>query len=230
MITAILLAAGSGLRLEGSVTPKQFIKVNRTPLYQYPLQVFLKHPKVNRILLVVPTSFVAKVKDEVKKFSKTKPIDVISGGLYRQDSSYLALTYLQNNLTPDFVIIHDVARPLITAALIDRVITSVKKNNAVTLARKVNDSLFVTGEDTTLETYISKNDVYLAQTPQAFNFPLILEAHQHANALQIKMAIDDASLLKLMNKVVIVVPGSRFNFKIVTQDDLSMLKLLIHKR
>lgn len=226
MITAILLAAGSGLRLEGSVTPKQFVKVNRIPLYQYSLKVFLNHPKVSRILLVVPQSFISKVKDEVKSFNKLKPIDVIAGGIYRQDSSYLALSHLQNQNTPDYVIIHDVARPLVTSALIDKVITSVKKNNAVTLARKVNDSLFVTGENTTLDTYISKNDVYLAQTPQAFSFPLILEAHLHAHKLNIKMAIDDASLLKLMNKVVVVIPGSRFNFKIVTQDDLSMLKLL----
>lgn len=227
MITAILLAAGSGLRLEGSVTPKQFVKIHRVPLYQYALKVFLKHPKISQILLVVPNSFVSKVKDEVKIFLKTKTITVIAGGPYRQDSSYLALTYLQHNLSPDYVIIHDVARPLITANLIDKVLVSVKKNNAATLARKVNDSLFVTGEDTTLDTYISKNDVYLAQTPQAFSFPLILEAHQYASKLQIKMAIDDASLLKLTNKIVAVVPGSRYNFKIVTQDDLSMFKLII---
>ena len=226
MITAILLAAGLGLRLEGSVTPKQFVKVNRVPLYQYSLKVFLKHPKISHIVLVVPASFVSKVEDEIKVFSKSKPITVISGGPYRQDSSFLALTYLQQTLTPDYVVIHDVARPLVSAVLIDKIIVSVKKNNAATLARKVNDSLFVTGEDTTLDTYISKNDVYLAQTPQAFSFPLILEAHQYAHKLQIKMAIDDASLLKLTNKVVSVVPGTRYNFKIVTQDDLSMLKLI----
>lgn len=227
MITAILLAAGSGLRLEGSVTPKQFVKIHRVPLYQYALKVFLKHPKISQILLVVPASFVSKVKDEVKVFLKTKVVTVIAGGPYRQDSSYLALTYLQHNLSPDYVIIHDVARPLVTANLIDKILISVKKNNAATLARKVNDSLFVTGEDTTLDTYISKNDVYLAQTPQAFSFPLILEAHQYASNLHIKMAIDDASLLKLTSKMVAVVPGSRYNFKIVTQDDLSMFKLII---
>jgi 2-C-methyl-D-erythritol 4-phosphate cytidylyltransferase len=226
MITGILLAAGSGLRLEGSVTPKQFIKINRIPLYQYALKTFLAHPLIQQIVLVVQESFISKVQDEVKPFTKIKPIHVIAGGEYRQDSSYLALHYLQFNDSPDFVVIHDVARPLITKTLLDKIISSVKKNLAVTLARKVNDSLFVTDNDAALDSYIAKSDVYLSQTPQAFSYPLIMEAHEHAKKLQIKKAIDDASLLKLMSKAVAVVPGSRFNFKVVTQDDLSLFKLL----
>jgi 2-C-methyl-D-erythritol 4-phosphate cytidylyltransferase len=226
MITAVLLAAGSGLRLEGAVTPKQFIKINRIPLYQFSLKTFLAHPQIQQIVLVVQESFISLIQDEVKPFTKLKPIHVIAGGEYRQDSSYLALQYLQFHDSPDFVLIHDVARPLVTKSLIDKIITSVKKNLAVTLARKVNDSLFVTDDDKTLNSYIAKSDVYLSQTPQAFSYPLIMEAHEHAKKLHIKKAIDDASLLKLMSKVVAVVPGTRFNFKVVTQDDLSLFKIL----
>jgi 2-C-methyl-D-erythritol 4-phosphate cytidylyltransferase len=86
--------------------------------------------------------------------------------------------------------------------------------------------VFVKKEDDRLESYLSKNEVYLVQTPQAFNFKLILEAHEHARQLKIKQAIDDASLLTLMEQDVYVLPGSRYNFKVVTQDDLSLFKFI----
>jgi 2-C-methyl-D-erythritol 4-phosphate cytidylyltransferase len=226
MMTAILLAAGNGLRLEGAATPKQFIRVKRIPLYQYSLNTFLKHRDISQIILVVNESFVSIVQDEVKKLQKLKQIHVIAGGKHRQDSSYAALTYAQLHVQPDYVVLHDVARPLVTKPLIDRVVQQVKKSYAVTLGRKVNDSLFVTNEDDSLSSYISKSDVYLSQTPQAFSFHLILEAHEHAKQLGIRRAIDDASLLRLMNKEVSVVPGSRYNFKVVTVDDLSLFKLI----
>jgi 2-C-methyl-D-erythritol 4-phosphate cytidylyltransferase len=226
MMTAILLAAGNGLRLEGAATPKQFIKVKRIPLYQYSLNTFLNHRDIKQIVLVVNESFVSVVQDEIKKFQKLKPIHVISGGKHRQDSSYAALLYAHLHIQPDYVVIHDVARPLVTKTLIDRVVQQVKKSYAVTLGRKVNDSLFVTNDDDSLSSYISKSDVYLSQTPQAFSFPLVFEAHEHAKQLSIRRAIDDASLLRLMNKEVSVVPGSRYNFKVVTVDDLSLFKLI----
>jgi 2-C-methyl-D-erythritol 4-phosphate cytidylyltransferase len=120
-----------------------------------------------------------------------------------------------------------VARPLINALFIDQLVGALKNYPAITLGRHVNDSLFVVDEKATLHNYVSKKDIYLTQTPQAFQFQTILKAHEHARTLNIKTASDDASLLTLMDKKVHVIPGSRMNFKIVNEDDLSLLKALL---
>jgi 2-C-methyl-D-erythritol 4-phosphate cytidylyltransferase len=169
------------------------------------------------------------VQDEIKPWAKKKNIAVIVGGKTRQESSYQGLVYAHLNCKPDYVLIHDVARPLLSATLIDQLIVALKNYPAITLGRHVNDSLFVVDEQATLHNYVSKKDIYLTQSPQAFQFQTILEAHEHAKSLKIKTASDDASLLTLMEKKVHVIPGSRLNFKIVNEDDLSLLKALLKR-
>lgn len=227
MNIAILLAAGPSLRLKDNVTPKQFIKIKGKKLYQYALDTFLTHRSISTVLLVVQDDYVPQITDEVKRIKTKKPIVVLHGGKTRQESCFQALQYAHFHLKPDHVVIHDVARPLVTTGLIDRVLNEAKKKHAVTLGREVNDSLFVKTEGETLESYVSKNKIYLVQTPQAFTFSVIFDAHEHARALNIKTAMDDASLLRLQNKDVFVLPGSRQNFKIVTMDDLNLFKKLL---
>ena len=229
MITAILLAAGQGLRLKGVATPKQFLRIQGKKLYQYTLDTFVKHKKIDQIILVVNEKAVPEVQDEIKPWAKKKNIRVIVGGKTRQESSYQGLRYAQLNTKPDYVLIHDVARPLLNASLIDQLVGALKSHSAITLGRHVNDSLFVVDEQATLHNYVTKKDIYLTQTPQAFQFQTILEAHEHARLLKIRTASDDASLLTLMGKKVHVIPGSRMNFKIVNEDDLSLLKALIKR-
>jgi 2-C-methyl-D-erythritol 4-phosphate cytidylyltransferase len=229
MITAILLAAGQGLRLKGTVTPKQFLRIQGKKLYQFALETFVNHKRIDQIILVVNEKALPVVQDEVKPWAKKKNIRVIVGGKTRQESSYQGLLDAQLNSKPDYVLIHDVARPLLSVSLIDQLIAALKHYAAITLGRHVNDSLFVVDEQATLNNYVSKKDIYLTQSPQAFQFQTILEAHEHAKSLKIKTASDDASLLTLMAKKVHVIPGSRLNFKIVNEDDLSLLKALIKR-
>jgi 2-C-methyl-D-erythritol 4-phosphate cytidylyltransferase len=229
MITAILLSAGEGLRLQGAVTPKQFLTIQGKKLYQYSLDTFVNHKKIDEIILVVNEKSLAIVQDEVKPWAKKKIIHVVVGGKTRQESSYQGLFYANLHSKPDHVLIHDVARPLISNLLIDALILGLKKHHAITLGRHINDSLFVVDESATLDNYVGKQDIYLTQTPQAFQFQTILEAHEHARKLKIRTAIDDASLLTIMGKKVHVIQGSRLNFKVVTQDDLSLLKALLKK-
>jgi 2-C-methyl-D-erythritol 4-phosphate cytidylyltransferase len=227
MVIGILLAAGESLRLKSRVTPKQFLKIGKKKLYQFSLDTFVKHKKVDQVVLVVNDQFITQVQDEIKSYAKLKTIHVIAGGKTRQESSYLALQYAKFHIKPDFVLIHDVARPMISELLIDTLIAKLKHYPAMTLARQINDSLFVVDDKATLNNYLGKNDIYLSQTPQAFEFETILDAHEYARKLKIKTAIDDASLLFLMGKKVHVVTGSRLNFKVVSEDDLLLLEKLI---
>jgi 2-C-methyl-D-erythritol 4-phosphate cytidylyltransferase len=227
MVVGILLAAGLSLRMKGFVTPKQYLKIKRKKLYQYALDTFVRHRRIDEVILVVQEAYLSQVQDDVKAWQKKKPIHVIVGGKSRQESSYQGLLYAQLHCKPDAIVIHDVARPLVTSALLDKIISQLKLHPAVTFGRHVNDSLFVVDEEATLSNYLGKEDIYLSQTPQAFEFYTLFTAHEHARQLKIKTAIDDASLVTLMGKKVHVIPGSRLNFKIVNHDDLQLLKALI---
>jgi 2-C-methyl-D-erythritol 4-phosphate cytidylyltransferase len=227
MIVGILLAAGKSLRMKGVVTPKQFLRIKRKKLYQYALETFVKHRRIDQIILVVPEAYLSQVQDDVKWWQKRKKIHVIVGGKTRQESSYQGLLYAQLHCQPDHIVIHDVARPLVTTTILDKIIVQLRLHPALTFGRHVNDSLFVVDEEATLSNYVGKEDIYLSQTPQAFQFHLIMNAHEHARQLKIKTAIDDASLVTLMGKKVTVLPGSRLNFKIVNDDDLQLLKALV---
>jgi|LakMenEpi03Aug12_release.lakeMendotaPanAssembly.Ray.scaffolds.fasta_scaffold56772_4 2-C-methyl-D-erythritol 4-phosphate cytidylyltransferase len=228
MYTAILLAAGKGLRLKSSTIPKQFLVVNRKPLYRYSLETFIAHKQISQIVLVVEEKYVAKVESEIRSLQKKKPIHVVVGGTTRQASSFEALKYIQKKQPEtSFVLIHDVARPLISVELIDQLIETVKKHYAVTLGLPIHSSVISSNQGDLIDNYIPRQKLFLAQTPQAFHFPTIYEAHQTAMHQKISSATDDASLIKIMNKEVKIINGSRLNFKITHEDDLALLKAIL---
>jgi 2-C-methyl-D-erythritol 4-phosphate cytidylyltransferase len=228
MYTAILLAAGKGLRLKNSTIPKQYLMVNRKPLYRYSLDTFIAHKLISRIILVVEEAYVAKVESDIRPLQKKKPIDVVVGGMTRQASSFEALKFIQKkHPSTSFVLIHDVARPLISLELIDQLTETVKKHYAVTLGLPVHSSVISSNQGELIDNYIPRQQLFLAQTPQAFHFPTIYEAHQTAIQQKITSATDDASLVKIMNKEVKIINGTRLNFKITHEDDLNLLKAIL---
>lgn len=228
MNIAILLAAGKGLRLKSATVPKQYLIVNRKPLYRYSLDTFIAHKQINHIVLVVEEPYFAKVESEIRPLQKKKPIHLVVGGATRQASSFQALKYIQKKLPETaFVFIHDVARPLISSELIDQVADVVKKHYAVTLGLPIHSSVISSNQGDLIDNYIPRQQLFLAQTPQAFHFPTIYEAHQTAIHQNISSATDDASLIKIMNKEVKIINGSRLNFKITHDDDLALLKAIL---
>lgn len=228
MYTAILLAAGKGLRLKNATLPKQYLMINRKPLYRYSLDTFIAHKLINQIILVVEEAYVAKVESDLRPLQKKKPIHVVVGGPTRQASSFEALKFVQKKLPETaFVLIHDVARPLISSDLIDQLIEAVKKHYAVTLGLPIHSSVISSNQGDLIDNYIPRQQLFLAQTPQAFHFPTILEAHQTAVNQKITSATDDASLIKIMNQEVRIINGSRLNFKITHGDDLNLLKTIL---
>lgn len=228
MISAILLAAGKGLRLKSSTIPKQYINVKRKPMYRYPLETFVAHKQIDRIVLVIEEEYLPKVESDIRALAKKKPIDLVIGGATRQASSYAALAFLKKQkVAPDYVLIHDVARPLISAPLIDAILESVKKHFAVTLGLPIHSSVLSSADGQHIDNYIPRQKMFLAQTPQAFQFPVIIEAHEAAINQKITAATDDASLVKIMNKEVEILSGSRFNFKVTNEDDLALFKALV---
>lgn len=223
MNIAIILAAGSGTRMQSS-TPKQFLLINDKPLFIYSVEAFNKHEMIDEIIISVPSDSVQLVKNYILKYKINKVKAVVPGGSSRQDSTVKALNYLVDNGVndQDIVLIHDAARALVSEQIITSNIKACEEYDAVETAIKATDTL-VESSSSSVEKSLNRDIVYQVQTPQTFRFKIIYEAHQNNIG---SIFTDDASLVIKNGHDVHIVDGDKFNFKITTSEDFQILEAL----
>jgi 2-C-methyl-D-erythritol 4-phosphate cytidylyltransferase/2-C-methyl-D-erythritol 2,4-cyclodiphosphate synthase len=215
-VTAIIAAAGSGSRV-GSAKPKQMLDIGGGSMLQHSVRAFHQHPRVTDIVLVVPagtTTLAFLLKD-----SDGPPLRVVTGGERRQDS--VANAFDAVSPSADVVLIHDAARPFVSAALIDKTIDAAMTHGAAIVALQSRDTVKRVerrdGGAVIVDT-IPRESVYLAQTPQGFRRE-VLAAAVAAGRSGID-ATDEAFLAERAGYQVHVVDGDPGNVKITTADDL----------
>ncbi|MBR2505891.1 MAG: 2-C-methyl-D-erythritol 4-phosphate cytidylyltransferase [Bacilli bacterium] len=228
MNVAIILLAGKSERLNND-TSKQFIKINDKYLFEYSLSTFDSIKDIDSILLVTLKDKISFVKDIVKD-RYNKIIDVISGGKNRQESIHLALEYLKQHQIDenDNILIHDSARPLVSKEVITSCLESLSIHDSITSAIKAYDTVSIVKDNKVIE-ILDRNYVYLHQTPQAFKFLTIYEAHSIASKSKMYDKTDDVSLIINQGKEVYIVDGDVDNFKITTESDLKRFIKMINK-
>lgn len=211
-VTAIITAAGKGSRM-GSALPKQFLSVKGKTILARAIEAFEKEELIDRILVVTNQDFVALCEEICKDFSKVE--SVIVGGKERQDSVKNAL-----DLTEDgFVLIHDGARPYVTAQVIKNVLEDTAKVGAAVAAVPVKDTIRQTGAEGSFT--LPRASLYSVQTPQGFEVSLIKEAFAKAYEEGF-YGTDDAGLVDRMGRPVAISQGDYGNIKITTKEDLPM--------
>lgn len=211
-VTAIITAAGKGSRM-GSALPKQFLSVKGKTILARAIEAFEKEELIDRILVVTNQDFVALCEEICKDFSKVER--VIVGGKERQDSVKNAL-----DLTEDgFVLIHDGARPYVTAQVIKNVLEDTAKVGAAVAAVPVKDTIRQTGAEGSFT--LPRASLYSVQTPQGFEVSLIKEAFAKAYEEGF-YGTDDAGLVDRMGRPVAISQGDYGNIKITTKEDLPM--------
>ena len=221
IIKAIILAAGYSTRMP-SKTPKQLARVSGKPLLAYTLDVFERCRAIESIVLVVHRKYFLKFRNLVKRYGYKKVEQLCLGGRTRQQSVFNALGKISDC---DYVLIHDGVRPFVTEKIISDVIKAVKQFGAATSAVKATDTIVEAKEDF-ISTTLQRDKLWQIQTPQAFRFDLIFQAHCRAKAKRINNASDDTRLLLRLKKRVKLVQGSYKNIKITTISDLHLLKKL----
>ena len=209
--SAIITAAGSGRRFGEA---KQFKKLHGKPLYQYSLDIFIKSRLFDEIILVIPESNQEKVQKEIKKKYNSQ-VNVVIGGVDRQDSVKNAIQNSNPNI--DLVVIHDAARPFITTTLIERCIFACETSDGAIIAMQPHDTIKFS-KDKIVEKTIDRSNIWMAQTPQAFNKRKILEAYS-SNDFDDLIVTDESSLMEKLGYKIMIVPGTGKNFKITTFDD-----------
>ena len=211
----ILLAAGKSKRFENTI-PKQYTKLGNKTILEHSLDAFRDFQQIKKTILV----YNKKHKKYLKKLN-LKNVIKITGGDTRQQSTFKALSKIKN-MHCKKVIIHDSARPFPSKELINKIISNIKKNDAVIPIIKINDATKRVEKNIVFKN-IERNSLRLSQTPQGFTFKKIYEKHKNNSYEQFD---DDAALFTNDDEKVMCVNGSKKNFKITDKEDLRILKLL----
>ena len=209
--SAIITAAGSGRRFGEE---KQFKKLHGKPLYEYSLDIFIKSKLFDEVILVIPNNNQKKLQREIKRKYGSQ-VNLVIGGLDRQDSVKNAIQ--NSNPKVDMVVIHDAARPFITKTLIEKCISACETSDGAIIAMQPHDTIKFS-KDNIVEKTIDRSNIWMAQTPQAFNKQKILEAYS-SREFDDLIITDESSLMEKLGYKIMIVPGTGKNFKITTFDD-----------
>lgn len=220
---AIIVAGGSGKRIEGNL-PKQFLMLGGKPILAHTIEKFERCDLVDEIILVVPESYLdycSQVIADQYRFGKIRRIT--AGGEERQDSVYQGLKACSDSTS--LVTIHDGVRPLVTPEIVATSIELCQNKKAVIVAVPVKDTIKQV-ENGLIITTLDRGKLWLVQTPQVFEYKLILEAHKRARKDNF-VGTDDSALVERMGCEVSVLDGNYDNIKITTAEDLLVAEKLL---
>lgn len=212
-INAIIPAGGTSSRFGNK--NKLLEKINGKEVIKYTVQAF-ENSNVDEIIICANVSIIEELQEILKDCRKVK---IIEGGETRQASVFNGLKASECN----YVLIHDAARPMITTDLVNQTIEMVKDKNALTVATKTIDTIKEV-EDGKITRTIDRAKLYNTQTPQAFKYELIRDAH---TKLYGKNFTDDAGMLEELGETVYILNGSYKNIKITTQNDIDIAKIYL---
>jgi 2-C-methyl-D-erythritol 4-phosphate cytidylyltransferase len=222
--TAIIVAAGQGLRMEAAVR-KQYMALNGEPVLVHTLKAFCSADVIQQICLVVPAEDMAFCKEYlIDRVAHPERITLVAGGKERQDSVFSGLQAVTDR--SGIILVHDGVRPFISVDLINACIREAERSGACLAGIPAFDTLKQLTDDQIIEKTLDRRRIWLAQTPQAFAFDILLRAHIQADAEGYR-ATDDAMLVERLGNPVKMVHGSRMNLKITTQEDLALAEALV---
>ncbi|MBN1504985.1 MAG: 2-C-methyl-D-erythritol 4-phosphate cytidylyltransferase [Candidatus Eisenbacteria bacterium] len=219
-VTAILVAAGAGKRL-GRRGDKAFATVGGMPLISYSLLALEKAREVEGIVVVVRRAAVGRCLALVRRLGLRKVVTVAAGGRRRQDSVLRGLGFAAGS---EYVLVHDAARPFLSAGLVSRTVAECRRTGAAIAAEPASDTVKKVKAGRVAGT-VPRQTLWLAQTPQAFRRNLLERAfHEWPSRLD---ATDDAALLERAGVRVAVVQGDPFNIKITYPADVALAEAVI---
>jgi 2-C-methyl-D-erythritol 4-phosphate cytidylyltransferase/2-C-methyl-D-erythritol 2,4-cyclodiphosphate synthase len=211
---AIIVAAGRGLRA-GSGGPKQYRSIGGRTVISRAMEPFCRHPEIFAVQPVVNPDDAAMFNQAVSDMRYQPPAN---GGATRQASVRAGLEALASQ-SPDIVLIHDAARPFVTAAVISRAIDAAGSTGAAVPAILVTDTIKLIGHSGHVEATPERARLRIAQTPQSFRYDVILDAHRRAAREGRDDFTDDAALAEWAGLTVATFEGDPANMKLTTPED-----------
>jgi 2-C-methyl-D-erythritol 4-phosphate cytidylyltransferase len=226
-VSAIIVAAGKGKRMERNYN-KQYIKLEGVPILAHTVIQFENHPKIDEILIVVGQGEVKFCNENiVVKNNLTKVKKIVEGGKERYHSVYNGIKAVSEEC--DLVLIHDGARPFITAEVINESIESATVFGSSIVGVPVKDTIKVIDEEGYVKDTPKRENLWQVQTPQTFQKDLVLQAHRKREKENLTVT-DDAMLVEALGRRVKMIRGDYENIKITTPEDLELGQVILKRR
>ncbi len=225
-VWALVVAAGSGERL-GSDRPKAFVRLGDRTLLAASLEVFEEHPGIDGVVCVVPAGWEERTTLLVDDLCAGKIAAAVTGGPSRAESVARGLEEVPDGAA--FVLVHDAARPLVTPALIDRVLEGLASGaDGAVPALPLTDTVKRVRGGAVAET-VDRSDLVSVQTPQGFPAGVLRRAIAAAGE-DLARATDCSGLVERAGGRVVCVAGAALNLKVTTRDDLRLCEQLLARR
>ncbi|AEX85677.1 hypothetical protein XO10_06265 [Marinitoga sp. 1135] len=224
MNIGIIVAAGKGSRTNLTF-PKQFYQILGKSLLRIALEKYEYSELIDKIIVVANKDFLEETKKECYEINKI--YSIINGGESRQESVFNALKFIYNEFEYDakIVSIHDAARPFVSTEKINESIRIAEKCGSAVLGLPEKNSVSYV-LDNNVEKILDRNEIYIHQTPQTFDFKKLYKAYTNFEN-ELKAFTDDASIFHKAGNTVRIIPGEEYNIKITTEFDIKFAKWLL---
>lgn len=237
MNIALILSGGTGMRL-GSDIPKQYIKINEKPVIFYCLETILQHPEIDGVQIVAEKCWQQFIVEEIEKQRAENGADTFIGEMWKQKfrgfsapgaTRQLSIVNgLEDSLAyaskEDIVLIHDAARPCVTADLISQGFCALRGHDGVLPVLPMKDTIYSSRDGKNITSLLNRNQLFAGQAPEIFMLGKYYEANKAlfpAKITEINGSTEPAILAGLD---VVMIPGEESNFKITTRADLERFK------
>ena len=226
MNIAIILSGGIGSRMRAKI-PKQYIEVNSKPIVRYSVEKFLKHSKIDCVIIALNEEWKAYVESQMP--TSDKPIYYSQPGETREHTIYNALKIAKEigGIDNDIVIIHDAVRPLVSEQVIDDCLRGCIEYDASIACIGVKDTIYVCSTGECITEVPNRSKLHAGQTPEAFKLGKYLKIHDEATYEEICNVTGGAQFAQQKGLSVFISKGEEINFKITTPEDLDRFKQII---
>ncbi len=234
MNIAILLAGGTGSRLE-SDTPKQFLTLSGKMMLLYALEPFALSEYINNIIIVADESYHEKIESEIyaEAALSEKFLGFADPGENRQLSILNALTEIEKlglSDSTDTVIVHDAARPFVTAQIIKDCILAAYEHDGAMPVLPMNDTVYFSRNGKSVEELLNRSCIYAGQAPEAFNYAKYLAANKALLPDKILLIKGSTEAAIMSGMDIAMIPGDQRNFKVTTREDFERAQELLRQR
>jgi 2-C-methyl-D-erythritol 4-phosphate cytidylyltransferase len=214
-VGVVLPAGGVGSRL-GASTPKQLLKIGSEPIFFYSVKAFQKALPEAKIIIVCAEELISVY----QKFLAGIDVSFVAAGKERYQSVANGINALSDNIK--HVLIHDVARPFVSKTIILETLNTLKLKGSCIVAKSVTDTVKIVTDGIIRDTP-NREEVYLAQTPQAFSKKTLQNAYKEIDFLDFTPT-DEASMLESLGEKIHIVEGDFYNSKITLASDLDLFR------
>ncbi len=227
MNIAIVLSGGAGTRL-GAGIPKQYIRIAGKMLITYCLDTMIKHPDIDAVQIVAEPEW----KADILKDAQNHAVDIrkIHGfslpGQERQSSILNALSDIaqESELMADTVLIHDAARPNLSAEMISRCMDALRGHDGVMPVLPMKDTVYMSGDGRRVSELLDRSRIFAGQAPELFRFAKYFAANRRLLPDEIRQIKGSTEPAIMAGMDIVMIPGDENNFKITTQADLERFR------